>query len=56
MALRTSTPTLDLFDLFDLSPQAGPVHELPGTMASGDCTDDTCTNTCATSCGCGDDD
>ncbi|PZG22530.1 hypothetical protein [Nonomuraea aridisoli] len=64
--MRSSTPTLDRPDpldstaevtpldvsnLFDLGVQVGPVHDLPAGMDSADCTNDTCTGTCA-SCGC----
>ncbi|WP_424534402.1 FDLD family class I lanthipeptide [Sphaerisporangium viridialbum] len=36
----------DLFDLFDLDAQVGPLHELPSGMDSEDCTSDTCTQSC----------
>ncbi|MDP9850436.1 FDLD family class I lanthipeptide [Streptosporangium lutulentum] len=52
MRSRASTPTLEVSDLFDLNPQVGPVHELPAGMASGDCTNDTCTASCGCSDGC----
>lgn len=47
----TEVRPLDVSGLFDLDLQIGPVHELPGPMLSGDCTNDTCTGTCL-SCGC----
>lgn len=34
-------------DLFDLSAQVGALHNLPSGMDSANCTNDTCTNTCA---------
>ncbi|MEV6153342.1 hypothetical protein AB0L53_23630 [Nonomuraea sp. NPDC052129] len=47
----TEIGPLEVPDLFNLDFQVGPVHELPGPMLSGDCTNDTCTGTCL-SCGC----
>ncbi|GAA3168676.1 hypothetical protein [Nonomuraea salmonea] len=47
----TQTEPLDVSNLFDLEVQVGPTYELPDKLASGDCTDDGCTASCA-SCGC----